>query len=256
MVERGEVVVVELDLRALHHPVAEPDEDVLDLAPGLVEQVQVASRDRRHSGQGDVDRVAAQRALEIAASSSRGGWRSRSRGPRAPRSPRSRRDRAAPPAARRSRAGSRSAPTFGPGSGPAARRARGQRAPRDRRLGLGPQLVDPLHHQLVPSPAADDIRPRAIAAAAATLSDSAGPATGLRRAAGSSSAARSRRAPRRAVPLAQRRGRGSARPGLAPGARRRGRASRSAASASRATPARAIGRAKIEPMLARTAFGE
>ena len=32
MVERREVVVVELDLGPLHHPVAEADEDVLDLA--------------------------------------------------------------------------------------------------------------------------------------------------------------------------------------------------------------------------------
>ena len=44
MVERGEVVVVELDLGALDDPVAHADEDVLELAPGGGDQVQVADR--------------------------------------------------------------------------------------------------------------------------------------------------------------------------------------------------------------------
>jgi hypothetical protein len=43
-VERGEVVVVELDLRALDDVEAHPDEDVLHLAAGLGDQVQVAGR--------------------------------------------------------------------------------------------------------------------------------------------------------------------------------------------------------------------
>ena len=44
MVERGEVVVVELDLRSLDHGEAETDEDVLDLAPHRGDQVQPAGR--------------------------------------------------------------------------------------------------------------------------------------------------------------------------------------------------------------------
>ena len=44
VVEGGEVVVVELDLGALHHPVAEADEDVLDLAHGPDQQVARADR--------------------------------------------------------------------------------------------------------------------------------------------------------------------------------------------------------------------
>ena len=44
MVERVEVVVGEVDLRPLDDAVAEPDEHVLDLAPGGGEDVQVARR--------------------------------------------------------------------------------------------------------------------------------------------------------------------------------------------------------------------
>ena len=45
-VQRREVVVVELDLGALGDPVAEPDEDVLDLAHGLADEVLVPGRER------------------------------------------------------------------------------------------------------------------------------------------------------------------------------------------------------------------
>ena len=47
VVERVEVVVDGLDLGALGDVEAEPDEDVLDLAPGLGDQVQVADRRQR-----------------------------------------------------------------------------------------------------------------------------------------------------------------------------------------------------------------
>jgi hypothetical protein len=65
VVERGEVVVVELDLGTFHHPVAEADEDVLELAAGLGQQVQVADRGRRRPRQGDVERVAGDARLEL-----------------------------------------------------------------------------------------------------------------------------------------------------------------------------------------------
>ena len=66
-----------------------------------------------------------------------------------------------------------------------------------------------------------------------------------------------RRAPRPAAPRARRRGRASRHRSRAVEApRRRGRPARPAAPACSPTPARASGWAKIEPMLARTAFGE
>ena len=65
MVERGEVVEVVLDLGPFDHPVAEADEDVLDLTPGAVEQVQVTDRDRRRAGQGDVDRLGGERGVDL-----------------------------------------------------------------------------------------------------------------------------------------------------------------------------------------------
>ena len=46
-VERVEVVAGRLDLAAVDDPVAEPEEDVLDLAPDLGDQVQVAARGSR-----------------------------------------------------------------------------------------------------------------------------------------------------------------------------------------------------------------
>ena len=64
-VERGEVVVLELDLGALGDAEAEPDEDVLDLALDLRQQMRRAARDgvarQRH-----VDRLGAQRGVELA----------------------------------------------------------------------------------------------------------------------------------------------------------------------------------------------
>ena len=43
-VERVEVVARRLDLAAVDDPVAEPEEDVLDLTPDLRDQVQAAPR--------------------------------------------------------------------------------------------------------------------------------------------------------------------------------------------------------------------
>jgi hypothetical protein len=67
MVERGEVVEVVLDLGTLRHPVPEPDEDVLDLPAGATDHVQVAGDDRRRAGEGDVDPLRGQRAIEVGA---------------------------------------------------------------------------------------------------------------------------------------------------------------------------------------------
>ena len=65
VVERGEVVVLVLDLRALEHREAEPDEDVLHLAPDLGDQVQAAGRLRRVARQRHVDAVLGQAAVEL-----------------------------------------------------------------------------------------------------------------------------------------------------------------------------------------------
>ena len=65
VVERGEVVVVVLDLRALEHREAEPDEDVLHLAPDLRDQVQVPDRRRRVAGQRDVDAIGRQTRVQL-----------------------------------------------------------------------------------------------------------------------------------------------------------------------------------------------
>ena len=65
MVERGEVVEVELDLGALDHLVAEPDEDVLDLALSAHQQVLRGGRRRRGTRHRHVDRAGDQRALEL-----------------------------------------------------------------------------------------------------------------------------------------------------------------------------------------------
>ena len=62
-VERREVVVVELDLGAFGDAVAEADEDVLDLAHGLADEVLVAGREGL-AGQGDVDALVGQRGGE------------------------------------------------------------------------------------------------------------------------------------------------------------------------------------------------
>ena len=65
VIEGGEVVVVELDLGALHHPVAEADEDVLDLAHGSNQQVARPDRRGRRARQGHVHRVGGQPLLEL-----------------------------------------------------------------------------------------------------------------------------------------------------------------------------------------------
>src|SRR3954454_19013035 len=64
MVESREVVVVELDLRALHDPVAEAAEDVLDLAHRANQEVPRPHRDGRGAGQGDVHGVGGQAGFE------------------------------------------------------------------------------------------------------------------------------------------------------------------------------------------------
>ena len=65
MVEGREVVVVVLDLGALHDAVAEADEDVLDLPPRLGQQVEVAGCDRGDAGQGDVEGALDEAPLEL-----------------------------------------------------------------------------------------------------------------------------------------------------------------------------------------------
>ena len=62
-VERREVVVVGLDLGTLDHPVAHPDEEVLDLSTGLGQQVQMAGLEWI-AGQRDVDALGPEPLLE------------------------------------------------------------------------------------------------------------------------------------------------------------------------------------------------
>ena len=64
-VQRREVVVRVLDLGPVEDLVAEPDEDVLDLAADLGDQVEVAARDGV-TGEGDVDLLLGERAVELA----------------------------------------------------------------------------------------------------------------------------------------------------------------------------------------------
>ena len=126
VVERGEVVVVVLDLGPLDDLVAEADEDVLDLAPGAGQRMQVAEPHGRRPGQRHVDRLGGQparrarpaRAAPCAAASSASSSPAGLVARLADRAPLLRR------ADRRCRAGSSSAPPCGPGSGPAAPRAR------------------------------------------------------------------------------------------------------------------------------------
>ena len=135
VVERGEVVVVVLDLGALDDREAEPDEDVLHLAPDLRDQVQVA--DRHAAGRRAASRRRGPRPgrrSSSAASSSA----VRSLEQRLQRLAHlvgllARPGRAARPAARRSSAAPGSAPTCGPGSAPAAPRARRRSRRRPRR---------------------------------------------------------------------------------------------------------------------------
>ena len=88
MVEGGEVVVVELDLGSLHHPVAEADEDVLDLTLGADQEVLGGARRPRGTRQGDVDRAGGERALQLGSLELRlAGLELAPRAPGAPRSP-------------------------------------------------------------------------------------------------------------------------------------------------------------------------
>ena len=66
VVERVEVVVDRLDLGAVEHAEAEAEEDVLDLAPGLRDEVVAPDRLGRVAGEGDVDAVLAEPAFELA----------------------------------------------------------------------------------------------------------------------------------------------------------------------------------------------
>ena len=128
MVEGGEVVVVELDVGALHHAVSEPDET----RPRSRAACGSAGSRRRSARRGarhrHVDRARGQRALELPASSSASRPRARPRAPGAPRSPPNPPGRARPPqlgdpAQDRGQLG-----LAGRGSGRAAARAR--RCPR------------------------------------------------------------------------------------------------------------------------------
>jgi hypothetical protein len=65
VVQRGEVVVLVVDLRALENREPEPDEDVLHLPPDLRDEVQPPRRQRRVAGQRDVDPVLGQSAVEL-----------------------------------------------------------------------------------------------------------------------------------------------------------------------------------------------
>ena len=66
VVERVEVVEDRLDLGALHDPEPEPGEDVLDLAARLGQQVVAADGPDRRAGQRDVDAVGGEALLELA----------------------------------------------------------------------------------------------------------------------------------------------------------------------------------------------
>src|SRR3954471_14906045 len=66
VVERVEVVVDEVDLGALDAREAEAEEDVLDLAPGLGDEVEPTDRLWRLAGEGDVDAVAGEAGVELA----------------------------------------------------------------------------------------------------------------------------------------------------------------------------------------------
>ena len=64
-VERVEEVPGVLHLVAVDDAVAEPEEDVPDLAPNLRDQVVVAAARRRVTGKRDVDDLLSQRAVEL-----------------------------------------------------------------------------------------------------------------------------------------------------------------------------------------------
>src|SRR5215212_2934115 len=255
VVERREVVIVELDLGPLHHPVPEADEDVLDLALGPHQEVVGGHCRARRARQGDVDRVLGEDAVELGGLelvATRGELLLERRPGGVGRGPHGaalvRGKLGDPPQDRRQL---RLAPEM-------AHAQLLQLAcvgdARDRGLCLGPQLLDPVGHGhggAPPSAAADDIPCRAIAAAAATLSDSAASSrTGivqwLSQAPITRSGRPSRSAPRHSVTGAA----------VAVGASPPWAISAIRGCGVSPTSARARPMPKIEPMLARTAFGE
>ena len=258
VVERREVVVVVLHLGALDDPVAEADEDVLDLAPGPGQRMEVAERapaaspatsrrsPRRRAG-GRARRPRACRAPPASrASSSPRAWL-----PALPTGPRSSGGSSAIPR------GSSSARPSGPGSGPGSPRARRRPAPprsrsvpRSRSSSIRSSMILSRSPRRPPNLSAAG----AIAAAAATFSDSApgpqrdrgGRVAALDHLVGEPLALRSeaerRRAPSAAIAS-------SRSPPPAAVSARRGAGVDSG-------PSRRGGLAKIAPIVARTAFGE
>ena len=239
MVERGEVVVVELDLGPLHHPVAEADEDVLDLPLGAEQRV-LGARPGPAGRPGSVTSIAssARRVPSSLASSSAlrdsssdsSSWRASL--PDLPTGPRSSAGRSEMPAKDLGEVG------LPPQVADAQLLELGGRRGSADRLGrLLPDLLDALSpHGLPP----DAIRCSAMAAAAATFRDSALSRTGivtwtshgsttsaagrpfpLRAEAESRRARRARRATRRRAPPARPGAPASLRCPRAPAARRR-----------------------------------
>ena len=182
VVERREVVVVVLDLGTLDDPVAEADEDVLDLAPRPGQRVQVAEPDRRRA------RAASRRSRSAARrpSSSARSWRSRPPSssassslrtslPALPTGPRSLGRQLADAAQDRGQLR-----LAGRGSGPGPPR-RAAASPAAAIAARASSRICSIRSSITSAPAAasDDIRCRPIAAAAATLSDSAPPRSGI-----------------------------------------------------------------------------
>ena len=175
IVEGREVVVVVLDLGTLRDPVAEADEDVLDLAPRPRQRMEVAEPDRRRARQRHVDPLRGEAVVELGPLVTLAGLleqrlelgadlvagladRPALLGRQLPDAAQDRRQLGLP------------AEEADPGLLDRSRVARR----RDRRAGLVPYPIDPFqHHSSAPVAASDDIRCRPIAAAAATFSDSA-----------------------------------------------------------------------------------
>ena len=245
VVERGEVVVVVLDLRAFGDEVAEADHHVLDLPRGAGDQVGVADRPRRRPGQGDVDPVAGEPGSSSVASSAAALPRAAPRAPCAPCWRRRRPCRVPPPAARRSSAGPRQLGFAAEVADPQPLQLVARAGGLDRRSRLGPDLLDPLKHRRpLPHPLARYSR-RGGDVQRLGAAGPQGDRRGWRR---------RRRAPRRAGLRARRRGRraapSSASSPAPPWATRAARGPGVAA-----TSARAGGREKIEPMVARRPSG-
>ena len=142
-VERVEVVPRRLDLAAVDDRVAEPEEDVLDLAPDLGDEVELTAPDRRSRACVTSTRSSVRRAVELRrARAPPAARRSRPRAARGARSAPSRSRGRAPRAARASarscvrgtrRARARSRRPKRPRPLPRGRRSRVPRRPRERR---------------------------------------------------------------------------------------------------------------------------